>query len=122
MDIGAIFLRGVSRQQRVKAALLASWFFLTVAILWLLKPVRVASLLSHLGAAETPYVRLAGMVTMGVVVMLYSLLVHRVSRVGVVRWTHLIFGALLAAFWIGIQIWGEWLGAQRAFVYAVYIL
>lgn len=109
------------REQRAKAALLSSWFFVTVAILWLLKPVRVASLLSHLGAAETPYVRLASVVAVGAVVLFYSLVVNRLSRINVVRWSHGIFAAVLVAFWLAFRWWPS-LGATRAFVWAVYIL
>ncbi len=122
MDFGAIFLVGVGRRERTKALLLALWFFLTVATLWILKPVRVASLLVHLGATETPYVRLAGVATIAVVVMLYSMALSRLSRAAVVRWSTLLFAALLVAFWVAIQLGGEWLGAQRPFVWAIYIL
>lgn len=122
MDLRAIFLVGVGRRERTKALLLALWFFLTVATLWILKPVRVASLLVHLGATETPYVRLAGVATIGVVVMLYSMALSRLSRAAVVRWSTLLFAALLVAFWGAIQLGGEWLGAQRPFVWAIYIL
>ncbi len=122
MDLSVILLRGLTRKQRVKAALLSSWFFVSVATLWLLKPVRVASLLAHLGAVETPYVRLAGVATVGVVVMFYSWIVNRLTRVGVVRWLHSVFAVLLALFWIALRIWGVALGAQRPFVWAVYIL
>jgi ATP:ADP antiporter, AAA family len=122
MDFGAIFLKGLGREQRIKAALLSSWFFLTVATLWILKPVRVASLLVHLGSTETPYVRLASVATMAVVVMGYSHVVNRLSRIGVVRWANLLFVGLLIAFWVALQVAGEWLGAQRPFVWSVYIL
>ncbi len=122
MDISAIFLRGLSRETRIKGVLLSAWFFVTVATLWLLKPVRVASLLVHLGAAETPYVRLAGVATVAVVVAFYSWAVNRLSRVSVVRWSHLLFAGLLFVFWLSLRLWGSWLGAQRPFVWAVYIM
>jgi ATP:ADP antiporter, AAA family len=122
LRLEAIALRGLDRAQRIKAALLGAWFFVTVATLWLLKPVRVASLLAHLGAEETPYVRLAGLVTLAVVVMLYSLLVGRLSRIGVVRTANGVFGALLVAFWLAMKFGGDALTAQRPFVWAVYIL
>ena len=109
------------REQRAKAALLSSWFFVTVAVLWLLKPVRVASLLAHLGAAETPYVRLGSVVVVGVVVLFYSLVVNRLSRIAVVRWSHILFASVLVAFWLAFRWWPS-LGATRAFVWAVYIL
>lgn len=122
MNFGAIALKDLDPSQRLKGALLSSWFFLTVATLWLLKPVRVASLLAHLGAVETPYVRLAGVVTVALVVMLYSAIVDRLSRVAVVRWTNGICAVLLLLFWVAIRLGGAWLGAQRPFVWAVYIL
>jgi len=122
MSLDTVLLRGLTRAQRIKAALLGAWFFGTVATLWLLKPVRVASLLVHLGAVETPYVRLAGVATVALVVTFYSWIVNRLSRVAMVRWAHLIFSALLLLFWIALRLWGAWLGAQRPFVWAVYIL
>ncbi len=122
VDFGAILLRGLGRRERTKGLVLSAWFFVTVATLWLLKPVRVASLLAHLGAAETPYVRLAGVATVALVVMLYSAIVNRLSRLAVARSSNLVFGALLLAFWLAIRIGGPWLGAQRAFVWAVYVL
>jgi AAA family ATP:ADP antiporter len=122
MSSDAVLLRGLTRDQRLKAALLSAWFFVSVATLWLLKPVRVASLLVHLGAVETPYVRLAGVVVVAGVVTFYSWFVNRVSRVAVVRWAHLVFGLVLLLFWVALRLWGRWLGAQRPFVWAVYIL
>jgi len=122
VSLDALLLRGLTRVQRLKAALLCSWFFVTVATLWLLKPVRVAALLVHLGAVETPYVRLAGVATVALVVTFYSWIVNRLSRVAMVRWAHLLFAAALLAFWIALRLWGAWLGAQRPFVWAVYIL
>ena len=67
---------------------------------------RVASLLAHLGSTETPYVRLAGVVTIAVVVMMYSIAVNKLSRIGVVRWSSALFGALLV-FWIAPGFHGE---------------
>src|SRR5512140_1299094 len=103
-DIDAILLRGLTRDERAKAALLSAWFFVTVATLWLLKPVRVSSLLVHLGARETPYVRLAGVAAVGVVVMFYSSIVDRLSRVNLVRGANLVFAAVLLAFWGALRI------------------
>lgn len=122
MNTGAILLKGLDRQQRIKAALLSSWFFVTIVTLWLLKPLRVASLLAHLGAVETPYVRLAGVATVALVVMFYSAVVNRLSRVSVVRWSNGVFAAVLVLFWGALHVGGAWLGAQRPFVWAVYIL
>lgn len=122
MDLAAVVLKGLDRRLRMKAALLSAWFFLTIVTLSILKPVRVASLLVSLGSTETPYVRLAGVATIGVVVMLYSYAVNRLSRIGVVRWSSLLFGAVLVLFWGALQVWGAALGGQRAFVWAVYIL
>ena len=122
MDLDALLLRGLTRQERLKGALLSGWFFVTVATLWLLKPVRVASLLVHLGAVETPYVRLAGVVGVAGVVAFYSWIVNRLTRVAVVRWAHLLFAGALFLFWLALRVWGAWLGAQRPFVWAVYIL
>ncbi len=99
MHTGAILLKGLDRQQRIKAALLSSWFFVTIVTLWLLKPLRVASLLAHLGAVETPYVRLAGVAVVALVVMFYSAVVNRLSRASLVRWSNGVFAAILMLFW-----------------------
>lgn len=122
MNLGALFLAGVPRPSRVKGALLGAWFFVAVATLWLLKPVRVASLLAHLGATETPYVRLAGVVAIAGAVGLYSTVVNRLSRIAVVRWSNALFAALLVAFFVAMHGWGAWLGQKRAFVWALYVL
>jgi ATP:ADP antiporter, AAA family len=108
--------------RRAKAALLSFWFFVTIANLWLLKPIRTASLLGHLGAAETPWVRLASVATVAVVVLQYSRWVDRASRLEVARGANVVCAALLAAFWIALQLFGEALGGSRAFVWAVYVL
>lgn len=121
-NLGAIFLRGLDRRQRIKGLLLSSWFFLTVATLWLLKPVRVASLLVHLGAVETPYVRLAAVLAVAIVVLAYSAVVNRLSRIAVVQWVSLLFAAILLVLSSSIRIGGAWLGAQRPFVWAIYIV
>jgi AAA family ATP:ADP antiporter len=118
----SMWSRPLTRDERTKAALLSSWFFVTVAILWLLKPVRVATLLVHLGALETPYVRLAAVGVVGIVVALYSFVVNRVSRVQLVRLANVSFAVVLVVFWV-IRHWGgPALDAQRPFVWALYIL
>ncbi len=122
MDPRTILLRGLDRDQRIKAGLLSSWFFVTVAALWLLKPIRVATLLAHLGASETPYVRLAGVVVIGSVVLLYSFFVNRFSRIQVVAWGNLIFAAVLLLFWLAMHLGGPTLLAQRPFIWAIYVM
>ncbi len=62
---------GLDRGERVKAALLSAWFFLATATLWMLKSSRVSQLLVHLGARETPRVRLAGMIAVAFAVVVY---------------------------------------------------
>lgn len=107
---------------RSKAATLAAWFFLTTANLWLLKPVRTASLLAHLGSGETPWVRLASALTVGVVVMVYSRLIDRASRVAIAAGANLTCGAILVAVWSLLAIFGETLGKTRPFVWSLYVL
>lgn len=115
-------LRSLTGPERVKGALLSAWFFVTIATLWLLKPVRTASLLTHLGAGELPYVRFGAVVGVGLVVLAYSRLVNRYSRVDVVRGAAVVFAAVLLAFWAGLSLGGDALGSQRWFVWAVFIL
>jgi AAA family ATP:ADP antiporter len=112
----------LTRAQRGKAAILGVWLFLTIAILWLLKPVRQASLLAHLGSEEIPYVRLGAVVAVALVVVVYSRLVDRLSRLQVARGASFVFAALLFAFWAALRIGGAALGGERWFVWAVFIL
>jgi AAA family ATP:ADP antiporter len=112
----------LTRQDRQKSLLLASWFFLTVATLWVLKPVRSASLIAHLGAAELPYVRLATVVAVALVVVAYSRMVDGLARVNVARGAYLLFAAALVVCWAALQVAGEALGAQRWFVWLLFIL
>ena len=114
--------RPLSRSERLKAALLSSWFFASIAALWLLKPVRTASLLAHLGAAELPYLRFGSVAAVGVVVLAYSRVINRFSRRDVVRGSSALFALVLLAFWLALRLGGEVLGAQRWFVWAVFIL
>jgi AAA family ATP:ADP antiporter len=102
--------------------LLSSWFFASIAALWLLKPVRTASVLAHLGAAELPYLRFGSVAAVTVVVFGYSRVVNRFSRLEVVRGSSALFAAVLFGFWLALRLWGELLGAQRWFVWAVFIL
>jgi len=113
---------GLSAAERRKAVLLAGWFFLSITTLWLLKPIRTASLLSHLGAAELPYVRFGTLVAVSIVVLLYSRAVNHFSRLDVVRGASAVFAAVLLCFWAALHWGGEALGGQRWFVWAVFIL
>jgi ATP:ADP antiporter, AAA family len=114
--------RPFTRAEGVKIGLLATWFFLTITTLWLLKPVRTASLLSHLGAAELPYLRFGSLIGVGLVVLVYSHLVNRLSRLDVVRGSCAIFASVLVLFWLAMHFGGAALGGQRWFVWAVFIL
>ena len=114
--------KGLSAAERRKAVLLAAWFFLSITTLWLLKPLRTASLLSHLGAAELPYVRFGTLVAVSIVVLLYSRAVNHFSRLDVVRGASAVFAAVLLCFWAALHWGGEALGGQRWFVWAVFIL
>jgi ATP:ADP antiporter, AAA family len=112
----------LTRRERQKVALLSLWFFLTIATLWVLKPIRSASLLAHLGAAELPYVRLATVAAVALVVAAYSRVVDRLTRVNVARGAFLTFAAVLALFWAALITGGEALGARRWLVWSVFIL
>ena len=114
--------RSSSRQEHQKAILLAAWFFLTIATLWVLKPIRSASLLTHLGAEELPYVRLGTVVAVGLVVLGYSRVVDRLARINVARGASFAFAFVLLLFWIALAIGGQALGSQRWFVWSVFIL
>ncbi len=108
--------------ERLKTLLLSGWFFSTITAMWLLKPVRTASLLTHLGATELPYLRFGAVIAVGVLVLGYSRVVNRFSRIEVVRGSSVLFALVLLAFWVALHVRGDELGAQRWFVWAVFIL
>ena len=112
----------LSREERLKAALLSGWFFVAVATLWLLKSLRITELLVNLGARETPYVRLVGAIVVGAAVLVYSMAAGRLSRVAMVRVTSAVFAVLLGACWVAMRLGGPALAAQRAFVWTLYAL
>lgn len=119
---GLAALRRLSHESRVKAVVLSSWFFVTITTLWLLKPIRQASLLAHLGARELPYVRFGAVVAVAVIVAAYSRIVDRLSRLQVAIGANLVFAVLLVGLWAALRLGGEELGAQRWFVWFVFIL
>jgi AAA family ATP:ADP antiporter len=107
---------------RTKTALLASWFFVTVATLWIVKSVRVAALIVYLGARDTPYVRLASVAAVAIVVFVYSLSTNRLSRVELVRAASAAFGAVFVVFWIVARFGGADVANSRPFIWAMYML
>lgn len=115
-------LRHLTRAERSKTAILCGWFFLMITTLWLLKPIRQASLLAHLGATELPYARFGAVAAVAIVVVVYSRLVDRLTRLQVARGASVVFAAVLVAFWLALRLGGEQLGGQRWFVWAVFIL
>ncbi|HVK86933.1 MAG TPA: Npt1/Npt2 family nucleotide transporter [Kofleriaceae bacterium] len=114
--------RSLSGRERAKAGILFSWFFLMITTLWLLKPIRQASLLAQLGPTELPYARLGAVVAVALVVLVYSRVVDRLTRLQVASGANVVFAGVLIAFWIALRIGGDALGAQRWFVWAVFIL
>lgn len=114
--------RAIGREQWLKVGLLFSWFFCAISAFWLLEPVRVAALLSHLGAAETPYLKIASMVAVAVVVAVYSRVVDKVSRKNLALGVAALFAGLFVAFWLALHAGGEALRGSRPFVWAFYIL
>jgi AAA family ATP:ADP antiporter len=114
--------RKLTARERAKAAILAGWFFLLITNLWLLKPIRQASLLAHLGPGELPYARFGAVIAVAIVVAIYTRLVDRLTRLQVARGASIVFGVVLIAFWLALRSGGETLGGQRWFVWSVFIL
>jgi ATP:ADP antiporter, AAA family len=108
--------------ERLKVALLSTWLFISIATLWLLKPIRTAALLSHLGAAELPYLRFGSVIGVGCVVFGYSRLTSRLSRLNLVRGASICFAGSFLTFWACLRLGGDALGSQRWFVWAMFIL
>lgn len=113
---------GSPRRQRVQVALLSAWFFVITAALWLLKPVRTAALLSHLGSAQLPILRFSSVLVVGLLVLGYSQVVNRLSRLQVTLAVSFAFGVLILAVWAGLVLGEREIGAQRWFVWGVYCL
>lgn len=122
MDVRGLRAHPLTHGERVKAAILSGWFFVTITTLWLLKPIRQASLLAHLGAVELPYVRFGSVVAVAAIVAVYSRLVDRLTRLQVAKGANVVFALTLLALWIALRLGGEELGARRWFVWLVFIL
>jgi AAA family ATP:ADP antiporter len=112
----------LTRRERLEVGLLSSWFFLITMTLWLLKPIRTAALLAHLGSAELPWLRLTSVVVVGMIVLGYSKVVNRLSRLEVALAASGFFFALVMAVWVGLWCLGDSLGRQRWFVWSVFYL
>jgi ATP:ADP antiporter, AAA family len=108
--------------QRLEVACLSLWFFVITLALWLLKPIRMAALLAHLGSEELPMLRLGSVLVVGVVVLGYSRVVNRLSRLQVTLGASLLFTLLILSVWCGLWLKGDALGSQRWFVWAVFCL
>lgn len=108
--------------RRRRVFVLATWFFLTITNLWLLKPVRTASLLAHLGSAETPWVRLSSAAIVAIIVLGYSRIVDRATRLGVAVGANVVCAVLLFTTWSLLRVFGETLGRTRPFVWSLYAL
>ena len=78
--------------------MLSLWFFVTIAALSLLKPIRTASLLAHLGAQETPWVRLASVLVVAAFVAGYSRLTDRLSRRALMSTMSVLLATTLTCF------------------------
>jgi ATP:ADP antiporter, AAA family len=114
--------RPLTNSERLEGTLLAVWFFVITMTLWLLKPIRTAALLTHLGAEELPWLRLASVFVVGVVVLGYSTVVSRLSRLAVVLAANGLFFTLITLLWAALWLGGDELGKQRWFVWSVFCL
>jgi AAA family ATP:ADP antiporter len=114
--------RSLTHSERREVRLLSVWFFVITMTLWLLKPIRTAALLTHLGAEELPWLRLGSVFAVGVVVLGYSRVVSRVSRLAVVLGTNGLFFSLITLLWAALWLGGDELGKQRWFVWSVFCL
>ena len=113
---------GLSRVETAKASLLSAWFFLTRRDALAAQVGARDRAVIHLGARETPYVRLAGVAAVGAAVLAYSIATSRVSRIALVRATCAAFAVALLASWIAVKVFGNELASQRSFVWATYVL
>jgi AAA family ATP:ADP antiporter len=102
--------------------LLSAWFFLITAALWLLKPVRTAALLTHLGSAQLPMLRLSSVLVVGLVVLGYSRVVNRLSRLQVTLGVSASFVFLILTVWCALVIGGRDIEGQPWFVWSIYCL
>jgi AAA family ATP:ADP antiporter len=111
-----------TRRERLEVGLLSAWFFLITTTLWLLKPIRTAALLAHLGSDELPWLRLTSVIVVGSIVLVYSKIVNRLSRLQVALGASGFFCALVMAVWFGLWWSGDALGKERWFVSSVFYL
>jgi ATP:ADP antiporter, AAA family len=111
-----------TRRERLEVGLLSAWFFLITTTLWLLKPIRTAALLAHLGSEELPWLRLTSVIVVGSIVLIYSKIVNRLSRLQVALGASGFFFALVTAVWFGLWSSAGTLGHQRWFVWSIFYL
>lgn len=110
------------RTERLELSCLSLWFFLITMALWLLKPIRTAALLAHLGSDELPALRLGSVLVVALVVLGYSRVVNRLSRLQVTLGASGLFTLLIVLVWSALWLKGDALGSQRWFVWAVFCL
>jgi AAA family ATP:ADP antiporter len=92
---------GTVRNQKARAAILFTNFFLIIMALYQLKPASRSMFIESLGADRLPYVWIGTALIMGILITYYNRLVARHSRIRVVLGSCLLVSGLLVAF----RIW-----------------
>jgi AAA family ATP:ADP antiporter len=87
-------------QERLKTFLMFSYFFLTIAMIYILKPVRNALFLGELGAQNLRYVYMGEGIFLIFVVWAYVQFAKRVSKKGLYTGVLIFFILCLGSFWV----------------------
>ncbi len=84
----------IRKGERMRTLLMFLYYFIVIASFWFLKPARSALTVQNLSADPIPKLRVVSALLLSVVVVVYSMLVTRVSRE---RLAYLVIGAF---FWL----------------------
>ncbi|MBI3298152.1 MAG: hypothetical protein HYZ75_08310 [Elusimicrobia bacterium] len=87
------------KEDRRKALLLASYFFLVIAAFWIQKPLRTSKFVHFIGAKNLPYAKLGTAFIVLPIMLGYSALTRRVRREQIALAACVLFAAGSLVFW-----------------------
>lgn len=96
-------IAGIEREDRLRAALMFLWFFITTCAYYVIRPVRSSLLMTQIGPQALPWVYMATAAATGIAVFLYAKCAALPRR--------LLIGGTILFFTANLLVW-RWLAAQ----------